>query len=139
MKLNNILSKIGFKKGIGQNNKPAKIDDIKTKLRDKRDRPILILKLSSYLIISLLISGLMFTGVFVYTSIINSIGQIQSIVSFQSEARVQLIEFSKLEKIEEYWQKKTNTKLPILKRDPFTGELYSSGTSTPPVFNEESN
>ena len=61
----------------------------------------------------------MFTFIFVYNSVTNSIGYIQTIVNYKKETQVYLIEFSKLDKIEKYWQEKIQTELPVITRNPF--------------------
>ena len=120
MNLNNILEKIKNIKGLPLKNKIGALKDTEIKINDKRNRPILILRLLSFLIIFLLISGTMFTMIFVYNSINASISQIDSIIAYQSESIVELIEFGKLDKIEKYWQEKEQFEMPTLKRDPFS-------------------
>ncbi|MDP2692633.1 MAG: hypothetical protein Q8O88_03255 [bacterium] len=119
MKFNNLLSKIKQKTIPSSDASHAFGGGTKNQIKDKRNRTMLILRLLSYFIIFLLILALMFTVIFVYTSIMNSLGQIQSIVSYQSEARVQLIEFNKLDKIESYWKDRTELKLTEIERNPF--------------------
>ena len=130
MNLNNILEKIKNIKGLPLKDKLGVTKEVETKINDKRNRPILILRLLSFLIIFLLILGTMFTMFFVYNSINASIGQIDSIIAYQSESIVELIEFGKLDKIEKYWQEKEQFELPTLKRDPFTKIPIYNSTDT---------
>lgn len=125
MNLIDILKKLKLKKNSAIS--PSANRDIK--IKDKRNRPIFILRLLSLFIIFLLVLSVMGTVFFVYSSITNSIGQIQSIALYQSEAHVELIDFGKLDKVEKRWQEKTNSLLPDIKRNPFVIQIPTEPTN----------
>ncbi len=131
MNLNDILIKLKLKKAPAEAGEAQKNEPTKNAFKDKKNRPILVLRLLSFLIIFLLILAVMFTVYFVYSSIINSIGQIQSIISYRSEVNIELIDFNRLDKIEKYWTEKTDSKLSEIKRDPFVDvPIYDPETAT---------
>lgn len=125
MNLTDILKKLKFKKKSAVS--PSAKKDIK--IKDKRNKPIFILRLLSLFIIFLLVLSVMGTVFFVYSSITNSIGQIQSIATYQSVARVELIDFGKLDKVEKRWQEKVNSLLPDIKRNPFEIQISTEPTN----------
>lgn len=116
MRLANIINKLRKKDTVGADKKLKKG---KTKIKDKRNRHIFVLKMLSFFVMFLLLLGIILTIIFVYSSITNTIGQIQSIVTIQTEGNIQLINFGKLDKIEKYWEDNINTELPVTTRNPF--------------------
>ena len=75
----------------------------KFKIQNEKNKYIFILKILSILVIILLTGLILATFLFVYKTVINTIGQIQTISLYQSELRVELIDFNRLEKIEKKW------------------------------------
>ncbi|OGH58724.1 MAG: hypothetical protein A2725_03440 [Candidatus Magasanikbacteria bacterium RIFCSPHIGHO2_01_FULL_33_34] len=128
MNFRNILSKIKLKKST--ENPTNKNSDSKSVIKDKRNRPIFILRLLSYFVIFLLLLAIMLTVIFVHSSITNSIGQIESIASYQNKIHIELIDFNALEKTEEYWQEKVKSELTPIERNPFLETIIEVTTTT---------
>lgn len=123
MNIKNIFTKIKLKLSWEKDKKVFKIQNDKNKY-------IFVLRMFSILIIALLIGLIFSTILFVYQTIMNTIGQVQSISLYQSELRVELIDFNRLDKIEKKWEEKINDEKINLKRNPFLKKI-SAATSTP--------
>lgn len=112
MDIKNIFAKIKLKL-------PEKKDKEITKIQNKKNKYIFVLRMLSILVMALLVGVIIATVLFVYQTIMNTIGQVQSISLYQSELRVELIDFNRLEKIEKKWEEKINEDKPNLIRNPF--------------------
>ena len=122
MNIKNIFAKIKLKL-------PEKKDKKNFKIQNDKNKYIFVLRMFSILIITLLI-GLIFTTIlFVYQTIMNTIGQVQSISLYQSELRIELIDFNRLDKIEKKWEEKINDEKLDLKRNPFVKKVSTTTTS----------
>ena len=131
MNIKNIFAKIKLKylsgttKGSGY---PKPKMDL-GKIQNDKNKYIFVLRMFSILIIALL-AGLIFaTILFVYQTIMNTIGQVQSISLYQSELQIELIDFNRLDKIEKKWEEKISDEKLDLKRNPFVKKV--STTTTP--------
>jgi len=89
------------------------------KIRNKKYRYIYTLRVISMLVIFLLALVAIGTALFVYREITNTIGQVQSIALYQSELRIELINFNGLDKIEKKWNEKYNVEDMEIVRNPF--------------------
>ena len=56
---------------------------------------------------------------FIYNNIYQTIGEIQSIIILKSQISTEVIDFDRLQKVNEKWNIKNNTEIPTLTRDPF--------------------
>ena len=115
-----------FFTGIKQKFEQNKAEKKEVKLQNQKTRYISVLRLISILVIAILITITAGTMIFVYQSIMNTIGQVQSIALYQSELRVELIDFNRLDKIEKKWQEKITAKKIYLKRNPFEAASVKS-------------
>jgi len=89
------------------------------KLKPRGNKQISALRMVSLLLIFILLTMFSATLTFVYQSVISTIGQIQSIVIYQSASVIDLIDFQRLNKVEKEWHNKLNIQLAPLVRDPF--------------------
>jgi hypothetical protein len=99
---------------------PEKKDKEIIKIQNKKNRYIFILRMLSILIMAFLVGVIIATVLFVYETVMNTIGQVQSISLYQSELRVELIDFNRLDKIEKKWEEKISDEKPNIKRNPFS-------------------
>lgn len=122
MNIKNIFAKIKLKLPWEKDKKVFKIQNDKNKY-------IFVLRMCSILIIALLIGLIFSTILFVYQTIMNTIGQVQSISLYQSELRVELIDFNRLDKIEKKWEEKIDNEKLNLKRNPFINKISVTTTT----------
>lgn len=122
MDIKNIFAKIKLKL-------PEKKDKEIIKIQDKKNKYIFVLRMLSILVMALLVGVIIATVLFVYQTIMNTIGQVQSISLYQAELRVELIDFNRLEKIERKWEEKISEDKPNLIRNPFAA-IKTNPTAT---------
>ena len=122
MDIKNIFTKIKLKF-------PKKKDEEIIRIQNKKNKYIFILRMLSILVIALLATVATTTILFVYNTVISAIEQVQSISLYQSELRVELIDFNRLDKIEKKWTEKINDEKPNIKRNPFIKESFTTTTA----------
>ena len=122
MDIKNIFTKIKLKF-------PKKKDEEIIRIQNKKNKYIFILRMLSILVITFLTGVIITTILFVYETVMNTIGQVQSISLYQSELRVDLIDFNRLDKIEKKWAEKINDEKPNIKRNPFIKESFTTTTA----------
>lgn len=110
MNIKNLFAKIKL---------PEKKDKEIIKIQNKKNRYIFILRMLSILIMAFLAGVIFATILFVYETVMNTIGQVQSISLYQAELRVELIDFNRLDKIEKNWEEKISGDKPNIERNPF--------------------
>lgn len=93
--------------------------DKDNQIQREKYKYVSVLRMLSIFTIAVLVFTVFGTIFFVYTSIVSTIGQVQSIALYQSELRVELIDFNLLAETEMAWEKKFEAELPAIKRNPF--------------------
>lgn len=109
----------------------SKSSNKELKLQKEKYRYVTILRLLSIFILGILIAIVFGTAFFVYRAVMGTIGQIQSISLYQTELRVEIIDFNKFEKVEKLWETKFSDSEKTLIRNPFIKDLTVKATSTP--------
>lgn len=90
-----------------------------TAQKDAEFRHTSVLRIMSMLLIGFLVFIIGVTISFAYQSVTRTIGQVQSIILLQSEINIEPIDFSKLERVREEWERKQSTSTIAIGRDPF--------------------
>jgi len=108
-----ILGKLGLKTTRGKNGKKE------LNIQSEKYKYVSTMRLISIFTIAILVTILAGTMFFVYTSIVSTLGQVQSIALYQSQLRIELIDFARLEKIEKKWNEKFDTTELNIERNPF--------------------
>ena len=122
MDIKNIFAKIKLEL-------PEKKDKKVFKIQNDKNKYIFILKMLSILIITLLAGLMLATFLFVYQTVMNTIDQVQSISLYQSELRIELIDFNRLDKIEKKWEEKISNEKEKLTKNPFIKETPIATTT----------
>ena len=77
------------------------------------------LRVLSLLLLTCLILTIAGTVFFVYSRVIKSINQVETIIILQSQLKIEPIDFEKLDKVEASWNLKHSTSTPFIETDPF--------------------
>jgi hypothetical protein len=83
------------------------------------------------LAISVVLTGLLgVTIFFVYNNVYNTVDNVETILTLQSDLKIEPIDFTKLDRVNQAWIEKHSTSTIILTNDPFVTKTDAS-SSTP--------
>lgn len=89
------------------------------KIETEKYKYVTTLRVLSLFVIIILLAAFSATAIFVYKTVMDTIGQVQSITLYQAELRIELIDFNRLDKIETKWKEKYEIEPIDITRNPF--------------------